>query len=338
MQVKEYFSLKKYNTFGIECKARYFVSINKPEELIAILKKKANNSLFILGGGSNILFTKDINALVIHINTKGIRIIKETGNSVIVEAQAGENWHDFVLFCLKNNFGGVENLSLIPGNVGTAPIQNIGAYGVELQDVFESCDAISIHNQEKVVFSKEDCRFGYRNSIFKNEAKGKYIITAVRFKLSTKNHALKTSYGAIEKELAKKAILTPTIQDLSKAVIAIRQSKLPDPAKLGNSGSFFKNPIVSKEEFENFIKNNPEAPFYTISENQYKIPAGWLIEQVGFKGKRYGDAGVHNKQALVLVNYGNATGKELWDLAQKIKQRVFNTFNIAIEPEVNVIE
>jgi UDP-N-acetylmuramate dehydrogenase len=250
---------------------------------------------------------------------------------------AGENWHEFVQYAIKNDFGGLENLSLIPGNVGTAPIQNIGAYGVELKDVFESCTAYDIETLEKKVFSKADCKFGYRNSIFKNEAKGKYVITSVVFKLTQSNHKLSTSYGAIQDKLAENNIDEPTIADISQAVIEIRQSKLPDPAVLGNSGSFFKNPVISSADFKEFRRKHPQAPFYEVSATEFKIPAGWLIEQAGFKGERYGDAGVHKNQALVLVNYGTASGSEIWDLALRIQKKVKEDFGIYIEPEVNVI-
>ena len=337
MQIEKNKSLKKFNTFGIDCAAKFFKSISSLQELLEALQSNIHPNLFILGGGSNMLLTKDIEALVLHINLKGIELVKETNHHVFLKVNAGENWHEFVQYCIKNDYGGIENLSLIPGNVGTAPIQNIGAYGVELKDVFETCSAININSLKLEEFSNEDCKFEYRNSIFKNVAKGKYIITDVTFKLTKKEHTKSISYGAIKDELSKQGIEDPSISDISKAVIAIRESKLPDPKKLGNSGSFFKNPIVSDSEFNSFIEKFPQAPFYKISETEYKIPAGWLIEQSGFKGKQYGDAGVHKKQALVLVNYGNATGEEIWDLALKIQSKVKKDFNITIEPEVNVI-
>ncbi|PVW16989.1 UDP-N-acetylmuramate dehydrogenase [Marixanthomonas spongiae] len=344
MQVEEHKSLKDYNTFGIDCTARYFVAVTSVEELQQILsgqltggaRKKLENR-FILGGGSNMLLTKDIDALVIYLNLKGIKICSETDNQVTIQAMAGENWHEFVRYCLEKDYGGLENLSLIPGNVGTAPIQNIGAYGVELKDTFVSCNAIEIATGKEHTFTKEDCDFGYRNSIFKNEAKGKYIIVSVTFQLTKKDHDLNTGYGAIQQKLTEKGIETPTIKDISEAVIEIRQSKLPDPKKLGNSGSFFKNPVVDSQKFQEFKSKHPEAPYYQILENEYKIPAGWLIEQAGFKGRRFKDAGVHENQALVLVNHGTATGEEIWQLALKIQQAVKDQFNIYIEPEVNII-
>lgn len=337
MLIEEYKSLKPYNTFGIDCSARYFVSVSTLSELKQALRSKPiETPLFLLGGGSNMLLTKDLDAFVIHINLKGIEILEETEEDVLIKVMGGEVWHEFVLFCIKNGWGGVENLSLIPGNVGTAPIQNIGAYGVELKNTFVSCNVIDIETLEEKVIDKESAHFGYRNSIFKNEAKGRYVIYSVNFRLTKKNHKINDGYGDIQKILAEKEIETPGIKDISDAVIAIRQSKLPDPKVLGNGGSFFKNPILDKASFINFQQNFPEAPFYEVSPTEFKVPAGWLIEKVGFKGKRFGDAGVHKRQALVLVNHGNATGKEIWDLAMKIQKTVKEETNILIEPEVNI--
>ena len=329
-------SLKSYNTFGIDVKAKELISVSSLEELQSVLEKYKNQEIFVLGGGSNMLLTQNIEKPVIHINLKGIKIVNQDENHVWVEAQAGENWHEFVLWTLDNNLGGIENLSLIPGNIGSAPIQNIGAYGVELKDVFDSCKAINIKTQEIKAFTNKECQFGYRESIFKGAEKEKYIILSVTLKLTKRNHKISTSYGVIENELQKNGIKNPTIQDISKAVIAIRESKLPNPKEIGNSGSFFKNPVVSKEIFEKAQKQYPEIPFYEVSENEIKIPAGWLIEQSGFKGKRFGDAGVHEKQALVLVNYGNASGKEIYDLAKTIQQTISDKFGIEIEMEVNI--
>ncbi len=337
MQIEENKSLKKYNTFGIDCTARFFASINKIEELKEVLNNQIHQNIFVLGGGSNLLFTKDINALVIHINIKGIKIVEEDEHHVLLKVMAGENWPDFVQYCIERDYGGLENLSLIPGNVGTTPIQNIGAYGVELKDVFECCNAISIHDFTEKEFSKKECQFSYRNSIFKNEAKGKYIITNVTFRLTKKNHKKNIDYGAIQQKLFENKIINPSLKDISDTIIAIRQSKLPDPNMMGNSGSFFKNPIIDLVFFKEFIKENPKAPFYKISDSEIKIPAGWLIEKAGFKGKRLGDAGVYNKQALVLVNYGNASGQEILELATIIQKKVKDLFGISIVPEVNVI-
>ncbi|WP_405576302.1 UDP-N-acetylmuramate dehydrogenase [Winogradskyella sp. Asnod2-B02-A] len=330
-------SLKPFNTFGIATNAQSYCDIGSIDELSTVLKTYHSKPLFILGGGSNMLLTKDIEALVLHINLKGIEVVSETENTVIVKAMAGENWHNFVLWCLKHNYGGIENLSLIPGNIGTAPIQNIGAYGVELKDVFVSCEALKIEDQSLQKFSKSDCNFGYRESIFKQDVKGQYIITSVNIELSKANHKLHMDYGVIRSELEVNAIKEPTIQDISNAVISIRQSKLPDPKVIGNSGSFFKNPIISAKEFVELERNFPNVPSYKISDEAIKIPAGWLIEQAGFKGKRFKDYGVHNKQALVLVNYGNATGNEILNLAQLIQSTINRLFNINIEMEVNII-
>tara|TARA_R110000796_G_scaffold41772_2_gene103395 strand:+ start:59970 stop:60983 length:1014 start_codon:yes stop_codon:yes gene_type:complete len=337
MKIQKNISLKNYNTFGIDVKAKFFCEISTIEDLYKVLQLKEYSEKFIISGGSNMLLTKDINALVLHINMKGIQIISESDATIIVKVMAGENWHQLVLWAIKNNFGGLENMSLIPGNTGTSPIQNIGAYGVELKDVFESCEAMNINTFKIKTFSKTDCKLGYRESYFKNEGKGKYIITSINLRLTTKNHKLNTSYGSIDKELEKNGIKNPTLKDISNTVISIRKSKLPDPKELGNSGSFFKNPIIDTIEFLDFQKKNPEAPFYKVSENEYKIPAGWLIEQCGFKGKRFADAGVHEKQALVLVNYGSASGKDILELAYKIIEAVKVRFNIAIFPEVNIV-
>jgi len=337
VNIQKNISLKPYNTFGIDVSAKHFVSVNNIEELQDILKSQDYLNTFILGGGSNMLLTKNIDKLVLHINLKGIEIVSKTNTSVIVKANAGENWHEFVLWCIKRDFGGIENLSLIPGNVGTTPIQNIGAYGVELKDVFESCEALHIESGEIRTFTKEDCMFDYRNSVFKNELKGQYIILNVSFKLTTQSHTIKTNYGAIGIELEKQNITKPTIKDASNAVISIRSSKLPDPKKIGNSGSFFKNPIILKTQFDILKQNFPEMPSYSISEELVKIPAGWLIELAGFKGKTFKNYGVHKNQALVLVNYGNASGKDILNLSKLIQKTIKRIFDINLEAEVNII-
>jgi UDP-N-acetylmuramate dehydrogenase len=337
MTIQNNFSLKKYNTFGIEAKAKQFVAVNSIEDLNTILKEHQSDPKFILGGGSNMLLTQDIEALVIHIDLKGKKVLKEDDDFVWVESQAGENWHEFVLWSIDQNFGGLENMSLIPGNVGTTPVQNIGAYGTEIKDTLVSCEAMTIATQEMKTFTKEDCNFGYRESIFKHEAKDQFIITSVVFKLTKRNHKINTSYGDITKELEKQNVTTPSLKDVSNAVIAIRQSKLPDPAALGNSGSFFKNPIIPKEQYEKVHALHPEMPHYVVSETEVKVPAGWLIEEAGFKGKRFGDAGIHKNQALVLVNYGNATGQEILAVSRDIQATILKEFGIAIEAEVNVI-
>lgn len=337
MEIQSNFSLKNYNTFGIEAKAKQFVAVHSVTELETVLEQNKSKKKFVLGGGSNMLLTKDIEALVIHIDLKGKSIIKEDEDFVWVQSQAGENWHEFVLWTIEQNFGGLENMSLIPGNVGTTPVQNIGAYGVEMKDCFVSCDTITIANLETKKFTKEECNFGYRESVFKNKVKDQYIITSVVFKLTKRNHKINLSYGDIMAELEKNNILNPTLKEVSKAVIAIRQSKLPDPAILGNSGSFFKNPILLKKDFESIHQKFPEMRYFDISETEVKVPAGWLIEQAGFKGKRFGDAGIHKNQALVLVNYGNATGQEILAVSKNIQKTIFDTFAIHIEAEVNVI-
>lgn len=336
MNIQENISLKEYNTFGIDVNAKRFVSITSVYQLQQLIKEEKD--IFLISGGSNMLLTKDIETLVVHINFKGISIDQQNHNDVYLTVNAGENWHEFVLWCVSLNYGGLENLSLIPGNVGTCPIQNIGAYGVEVKDTITKVEAIEIKTGKLVSFSAEECQFGYRNSIFKNEAKGKYILTSVSFKLTKNNHRLNTSYGAIESELSSKGITNPTIKDISDAVIAIRQSKLPDPKEIGNSGSFFKNPVISKEHFEKLQKKYPNIPSYVVSDTEIKVPAGWLIEQSGFKGKRFGNFGVHEKQALVLVNYKDASGKDIYELAQKIQHTIKDTFDINLEIEVNIIQ
>lgn len=335
MEIKTNFSLKNHNTFGIDVPAARFVTTETLEELRTACSTFGD--FLVLGGGSNILLTRPVEIPVIHVALKGIEIIHENEDIVKVAVAAGENWHNFVLWAIENDYGGIENLSLIPGNVGTAPMQNIGAYGVEIKDTMDYLVALEVATGDIKTFSNRDCRFGYRNSVFKNIHKGKFIITKVVFKLSKKNHRTNISYGAIKQQLESQGITEPTIKDISNAVIAIRQSKLPDPAELGNSGSFFKNPVVSDDFFNKMEKQFPDLPHYRLSETEVKIPAGWLVEQCGFKGKRFGDAGVHKKQALVLVNYGNASGKEILQLSQKIQATVLQKFGIPLEAEVNIV-
>ncbi len=335
MNILNNISLKEYNTFGVEVYAKRFVIISSFYDLQQLLK--IEKELFLISGGSNMLLTKDIEKLVVFINIKGVSINKENEKSVHITVNSGENWHEFVLWCISKNYGGVENLSLIPGNVGTCPIQNIGAYGVEVKETITKVEALKIETGKLVTFSNTECNFGYRNSIFKNEAKGKYIITSVSFQLTKTIHQLNTSYGAIETALKEKKCLKPTIKDVSEAVIAIRKSKLPNPKEIGNSGSFFKNPVISTQQFIELQKKHPTIPSYKISETETKVPAGWLVEKCGFKGKRFGDAGVHEKQALVLVNYGNAKGIEIYNLAKKIQKTIFEKFQISLEIEVNII-
>lgn len=337
MKIQHDFSLKNYNTFGIEAKAKQFIAVHSIEELKTVLAENQNQKKFILGGGSNMLLTQDIDALVIHIDLKGKKILNEDDDFVWVESMAGENWHEFVLWTIDQNFGGLENMSLIPGNVGTTPVQNIGAYGAEIKDTFVSCDAVKIVSNEIKTFTNSECKFGYRESIFKHEVKDKYIITSVTFKLKKHHHDINIGYGDIQAELAKNEITNPTIKDVSNAVIAIRNTKLPNPKELGNSGSFFKNPIISRELFLKVQANFPDIKHFDVSPTQVKVPAGWLIEKAGFKGKRFGDAGIHKNQALVLVNYGNATGQEILNVSKDIQATILKEFGIAIEAEVNVI-
>ncbi len=337
MHIKSNISLKPYNTFGIDVMAKHFVSVTSLPELKSVLKLEDFPEKLILGGGSNMLLTKPIEALVIHVDLKGISIVSEDSSSAMVKSEAGENWHEFVLWCLHKDFGGLENMSLIPGNVGTSPIQNIGAYGVELKDHFVSCEALNLETLEMKTFNKEECAFDYRNSIFKQKAKGKYIITSVIFKLTKNNHQFRTNYGAIKTQLETMNVKDPTIQDISKAVISIRESKLPDPKKIGNSGSFFKNPVIPLEDFKALLINFPDAPSYIVSKNEVKVPAGWLIEKAGFKGKTFGNYGVHKNQALVLVNYGDAKGENILALSKLIQKTIYRIFNISIETEVNIL-
>lgn len=337
MQISHNISLKPYNTFGIDANAKHFVSVASIEELVKVLELPEYPHKLILGGGSNMLLTKDQDILVIHINIKGISIVSETDDSVMVKVSAGENWHDFVMYCIDKDFGGIENLSLIPGNVGSAPIQNIGAYGVELKDTFWSCEAMSLQSRTIKTFTKEDCQFDYRNSIFKQEAKGQYIITSVTFKLTKQHHNLHINYGTISSQLEATGIDNPTIRDISKAVIAIRTQKLPNPKEIGNSGSFFKNPIITKSQYLSLLESFEDMPSFEVSENEIKVPAGWLIEKAGFKGKRFGDCGVHKHQALVLVNYGNAKGADILKLAELIQNTIKRIFDISIEAEVNIL-
>lgn len=328
-------NLKEYNTFGISVKAEMFAVFSSIEELKQILSFRNDKKLLVLGGGSNLLLTKDFDGLVIKNEIKRFEVIDETVSEVIVESGAGENWHEFVLNCIDKGFGGVENLSLIPGSVGASPMQNIGAYGVEIKDVFESLSAYHIASGEIHYFDKTKCEFGYRESIFKNKVKGEYIILTVTFRL-TKNPTINSSYGAINEQLKVMGIQVPTIKELSAAVIAIRQSKLPDPKIIGNAGSFFKNPTVEIALLEQIQKNYPDIPNYPAL-NGKKLAAGWLIEKSGWKGRTFDNYGVHKLQALVLVNYGNCTGQEIFDLSSQIIQDVFEKFGVLLEREVNIL-
>ena len=327
-------SLLPYNTFGIDVKSKHFIDVKSIDELQAVLNQNQEENLLVLGGGSNLLLTKDFEGLTLRIQNRGIEIVEQDDRKARVKVAAGENWHDFVLWCLENDLGGVENLALIPGNVGAAPIQNIGAYGVELREVFESCEAISIDTGKVKIFKKDECDFGYRNSIFKNTLKGKYIIFSVQFNLNKPPHALNISYKGLSEKLEGKI---PNIQSIAQAVIEIRSSKLPDPKKIGNCGSFFKNPVISLIKFNDLKQQYPDIPHYPDQFDKIKIPAAWLIDTLGYKGYRNQDAGVHPNQALVLVNYGNATGAEIKKLAQQIRNKVKEKFAINLEFEVNIL-
>ena len=331
-------TLKPFNTFGLEASAALFTVIDSTNELLELVQSDMfkSNPILILGGGSNILLTQDFNGLVVKNEIKGIEITNETENEVLLRVGSGEVWHQFVLFCIHNGFGGVENLSLIPGTVGAAPMQNIGAYGVELKNVFLELEALNLATGVIETFDNNACKFGYRESVFKHDLKGKYFITHVTFRLQ-KNPILNLEYGAIRDTLKEDTIHTPTLTDVSNAVIKIRQSKLPDPAKIGNSGSFFKNPITSKEQFEELKNTYPALPSYPIDSETVKVPAGWLIEQAGWKGKTIGEIGVHKNQALVLVNYGNGEGSEIKKLSEQIQASVLEKFNITLHAEVNII-
>jgi len=332
IRLEENKSVEKLTTIGVKARTYQYCKIEEISSLLSILK---SNSLpvKVLGGGSNVLWTKDFIGLTLHINIKGISVEKETDSHVIVKIKAGENWHEFVIWSLRNGYGGIENLALIPGNVGAAPIQNIGAYGVELKEVFIECSAINIKTLNVKVFSAEDCQFGYRDSIFKNKEKDNYIITSIKVKLTKEGfHKLATKYGDIEK-ITGKTQLNPS--KIAKAIINIRTSKLPDPKLIGNCGSFFKNPIIDSILFKRLIKKYPEIPNY-LSNGKYKIPAAWLIEKLNYKGYRDGDAGVHKKQALILVNYGNSSGLEILKLSNKISEEVLQVFEISLIPEVNI--
>lgn len=338
MIVQKDVQLKSYNTFGIEATAKYFVEVSSIEQLKEILQSPdyQPTERLILGGGSNMLLTKDFDGLVIKIAIKGFEVVQENEDNIWVKAGAGVVWHDLVMHCVAQNYAGVENLSLIPGTVGAAPMQNIGAYGIEIKEVFEELQALEIATGEIRTFDKATCNFGYRESIFKHEAKGKYIILNVTFKLN-KKPTFHVEYGAIKDTLTEMGVTEMSIKAISDAVIHIRQSKLPNPAEIGNAGSFFKNPEIPNTQFEALKAQFPTIPSYPVNETTTKVPAGWLIEQAGWKGQRFGNVGVHAKQALVLVNYGGGKGEEIKDLSQKIQASVKEKFGIQLSAEVNFI-
>ena len=339
MQIQQNLSLKSYNTFGIDVQAAFFTNFTSLEELAeltAFCEQKNDLPQLVLGGGSNVLFTQDFRGVILRNELKGITLIKEDSLHYYVRSAAGEDWHQFVLFCLKNNYAGVENLSLIPGNVGGSPIQNIGAYGVEIKDVFHELEAWHLKDHKLVTFDAEDCKFAYRDSVFKTKYKGQFVITSVTFKL-LKLPVFQINYGAIEQELAAMGVTELSIQAIANAVIKIRRSKLPNPQVIGNAGSFYKNPTIPLSRYESLKATYPTLPGYPAKDNKVKIAAGWLIEQCGWKGYRKGDAGCHEKQALVLVNYGNASGIDIYTLSTEIMHSVETKFGIMLEREVNII-
>lgn len=338
MSISHHVSLRNLNTFGIEAEAKAFGTFENSADLEEIFADDSVNQLshMILGGGSNLLFTKNYDGLILKNNVRGFECIGEDDDHYYVKAGAGENWHQFVLKCIENNYAGLENLSLIPGNVGASPMQNIGAYGVEIKDRFESLEAYDLSNGKLVHFSAEACEFGYRESVFKRKFKNQFVIFSVTFRLFKKPQ-INVSYGAIETELNHLGVKNPGIADVSRAVINIRNSKLPNPAVLGNAGSFFKNPVVARDVLEKILSEYPEAPNYPADDNHVKLAAGWLIEKAGWKGKRVGNCGMHEKQALVLVNYGGATGGEIYDLSTQVLESIREKFGVELEREVNIV-
>lgn len=338
MQIQSGQSLKNYNTFHIDISAKYFTEVDTVADIQELVKDKrfVNEKHFILGSGSNVLFTKDFDGIIVKNSIKGIRQVYEDEHYVRFKAAGGETWHQFVLYCVNRNLGGIENLSLIPGEVGATPIQNIGAYGTEVNTIIDEVEVIELASGNVSTLSYAECEFGYRDSIFKNRYKDKFMVTAVTYRLSKKPH-FKVSYGDIEKMLAEMGVKELSVKAISDAVIAIRSSKLPDPIKLGNAGSFFKNPAIEKKIFEQLLLSHHGMPHYPFKDGLVKVPAGWLIEQCGWKGKRVGHTGAHEHHALVLVNYGGASGREIYSLALEIQKSVQERFGITIEPEVNIV-
>lgn len=336
MHIQSEVSLKPYNTFGIDVKARQFVEITQLSDLQTLLKEHSQTPLLILGGGSNVLFTQDFEGLVVQIKLKGIRIFHEDDTHIQLEVAAGEVWHDLVMHCVTQGYGGIENLSLIPGTVGAAPMQNIGAYGVEIKQVLETVQAIERSTGKLRIFSNNECKFGYRESVFKNIYKDQFIITGITLNL-TKQPQFNISYGAIKETLQANNVTDLSVRAISQAVCQIRSNKLPNPAEIGNAGSFFKNPEIPVAQFDELKQKFPHIVGYPIGDTQIKVPAGWLIEQSGWKGKRFGNVGVHTRQALVLVNYGGGNGAEIRKLSQDIQVSVYQKFGIKIKPEINIV-
>jgi len=334
-KISSNFSLKEYNTFNIDVKSDKFISINSEDQLIDFLSQnKGEENIFVLGGGSNVLFSKDYKGTIVHISIKGKKIIEELDDSIIIEVSSGENWHEFVKWSIENNYGGIENLSLIPGNVGAAPIQNIGAYGVELKDVFDSCRVLLIDSNEIKHYNKDECEFDYRSSVFKSKQKNKYIILSIRLKLTKEPHSYNLSYDSLKKRFNDKEI---NLSNISEEIIKIRESKLPDPNKIGNCGSFFKNPLIESTKLDKLLEKYPKLPHHKSQNGLYKVPAAWLIEKMGFKQKSLGDVGVYINQPLVVVNNGNANGSDILNFTNSIKKSVKEEFNIDLQEEVNII-
>lgn len=339
LSIQENIDLQPYNTFHVKARARYFVRIQSMSDMKLLLNEPVfkNNKRLILGGGSNCVFVNDFDGLIVRVETRGIEILRQSESEIHVKVASGEVWHDFVMHCLSNNWGGVENLSLIPGTVGAAPIQNIGAYGVEVKELIEHVDGISFEDGVERSFTNEECNFSYRESIFKHALSKNFFISSITLRLTTKNHRINTSYGGLNDYLNKQNIASPTIHDVSRGVIAIRRSKLPDPALIGNAGSFFKNPVISFEALRKLQEKYPEIPSYYTDNQLFKVPAGWLIEKAGWKGKRFHDVGVHEHQALVIVNHLHARGEEIFSLSQQIIDDVNKKFNVQLTREVNII-
>ena len=334
-EISSNFSLKEYNTFNIDVKSDKFISINSEDQLIDFLSQnKREENIFVLGGGSNVLFSKDYKGTIVHISIKGKKIIEELDDSIIIEVSSGENWHEFVKWSIENNYGGIENLSLIPGNVGAAPIQNIGAYGVELKDVFDSCRVLLIDSNEIKHYNKDECEFDYRSSVFKSKQKNKYVILSIRLKLTKEPHSYNLSYDSLKKRFNDKEI---NLSNISEEIIKIRESKLPDPNKIGNCGSFFKNPLIESTKLDKLLEKYPKLPHHKSQNGLYKVPAAWLIEKMGFKQKSLGDVGVYINQPLVVVNNGNANGSDILNFTNSIKKSVKEEFNIDLQEEVNII-
>lgn len=336
--ITEYESLRPFNTFGVSAQSRYFAAFQTMDQLRELLEHKTvrEHKRLILGGGSNMLFVRNFDGIVLKNELKGIEKISEDEHHFYIQSAAGEIWHQLVLHCIQNNYAGIENLALIPGCVGASPMQNIGAYGVEIKDVFHELEAVSITDGTTKKFTLEECKFGYRESVFKRAEKDQWVITSVTFRLN-KRAVLHTAYGAIEEELDTMHLDNVTIKDVAKAVINIRSSKLPDPKKIGNAGSFFKNPVVKIEVYKAIQEHHNNAPCFPVDDQHVKVPAGWLIERAGWKGKNLGNYGVHDKQALVLVNYGGASGQQIYDLSTDIISDIQQKFGIELEREVNII-